>query len=200
MKLILATKNKDKVKEIRALLEDLDIEVLSATDFPELPDVLEDGSSLEENAVKKAKVIHQQTGYFALADDTGLEVDALDGKPGVFSSRFAGENASYSENVTKLLQLLKNIDDSQRTARFRTVAAFVGDGILETFEGVCEGMIIRERRGDKGFGYDPVFFVPEVGLTFAEMDAAQKNLISHRGKALQKFKDFLREFLKTRGA
>ncbi|OQX83000.1 non-canonical purine NTP pyrophosphatase [candidate division KSB1 bacterium 4484_87] len=196
MKLILATKNKDKVREMKELLRDLPLEILSAADFPELPDIEEDGDTLEQNAIKKAKTIYEITGIFSLADDTGLEVDALDGQPGVFSSRFSGENATYDDNVAKLLRMMENVPDDERSARFRTVIAIIGDDFQQTTEGICPGVITRERRGDRGFGYDPIFFVPEYDQTFAEMDLELKNKISHRGRALQKAKQILEKYSK----
>ncbi len=196
MKLILATQNRDKILEMREALQELPLEILSSADFPELPDIVEDGETLEQNALKKARVIHEMTGLLALADDTGLEVDALNGQPGVFSSRFSGENATYEENVDKLLEMMKDIPATKRTARFRTVVAIIGENFQQTIEGICPGKITRERRGNQGFGYDPIFLVPEYGKTFAEMDLELKNKISHRGKALQKAKQILENYLK----
>jgi len=196
MKLILATQNRDKVREMRGLLQDLLVEILSSADFPELPEIIEDGETLEQNAIKKARVIHDITGLLCLADDTGLEVDALNGQPGVFSSRFSGENASYDDNVEKLLRMMENVPEKARTARFRTVVAIIGKNFQRTIEGICPGVITRERRGNQGFGYDPVFLVPEYDKTFAEMDLELKNKISHRGLALQKAKQVLENYLK----
>ncbi|NOZ62571.1 MAG: XTP/dITP diphosphatase [Calditrichaeota bacterium] len=196
MKLILATKNRDKVREMRGLLHDLELEIVSGADFPELPEVDEDGETLEQNALKKARVIHEITGLLCLADDTGLEVDALNGRPGVFSSRFAGENASYDDNVEKLLRMMADVPESARTARFRTVVAIIGKNFRRTIEGICPGIITRERRGSHGFGYDPVFLIPEYGKTFAEMALELKNKISHRGLALQKARQVLENYLK----
>ncbi len=194
-KLLLATRNRDKVAEIKQALEDLDIEIISLTDIAGLPEVEEDQDSLMGNAIKKASIVSKVSGLPALADDTGLEVDALDGKPGVYSSRYAGANASYEDNVNRLLQKMGGVAPDRRVARFRCVMALAHNGKVETVEGCCEGTILTEKRGRKGFGYDPVFFVSQYGQTFAEMDLLQKNKISHRGLALAKMKALLRQKL-----
>ncbi len=184
--LLLATHNLDKVREIAAKLAHLDIEVKSFRDFPHLPEVLEDGATLEDNALKKAREGFQATGLPTLADDTGLEAAALNGAPGVYSSRFAGEDATYADNRWKLLKEMENIPDNLRQAAFRTVVTIYDDKGFEQVEGICQGVIIRSERGEGGFGYDPVFFVPEYDQTFAEMALELKNRISHRGKAIDK--------------
>ncbi|MFQ5605684.1 MAG: XTP/dITP diphosphatase [bacterium] len=188
-KLILATRNQDKIKEIKELLGDLDLSIFTLADFPEAPEVVEDGSSLTKNAIKKASVISEFTGLTAVADDTGLEVDYLNGRPGVFSSRYAGENATYAQNVAKLLQELKGIQRVERNARFRCVVALCNKKDARTVEGICEGVIIDHVRGAGGFGYDPVFYVPEYERTFAEMEMALKNRISHRAQAFKALKE-----------
>jgi len=189
-KLVLASRNQHKIQEMKELVADLGIEVFSALDFPELEEVEEDKPTLEGNALKKARYVHHQTGIPALSDDTGLEVEALNGAPGVYSARYAGENATYQYNVLKLLSEMK--EKSDRTAQFRTVVALV-DGKQEfTFEGICKGKIIKVQRGEKGFGYDPVFLPDGFSKTFAELEADIKNEISHRGKAIQKLVEFLR--------
>ncbi len=188
-KLILASRNQHKIEEMKQLVSDLGIEVFSALDFPELEEVEEDQSTLAGNALKKARYVHQQTGIAALADDTGLEVDSLDGAPGVYSARYAGEDVTYQDNVLKLLSEMK--EKSDRTAQFRTVVALVVGDQEFTFEGVCKGEIIREQRGEKGFGYDPVFLPEGFEKTFAELDSDTKNEISHRGRAVQRFLEFL---------
>lgn len=188
-KLILASRNKNKIEEMKQLVAHLGIEVFSALDFPELEEVEEDKPTLEGNALKKARYVHQKTGIAALSDDTGLEVDALNGAPGVLSARYAGENATYEDNVLKLLSAMQG--QSNRMARFRTVVALVDSENEYTFEGICEGKIIEKQIGKKGFGYDPIFIPTEFAETFAQMNADIKNLISHRGKAVQKFVDFL---------
>ena len=192
--LLIATKNKDKVLEISQKLEGLKLEIKSLLDYPEIPDVIEDGITLAENALKKARVGFDATGYMTIADDTGLEVEALDGVPGVYSSRYAGENATYADNRRKLLQSMSNIPPEQRKARFRTVVILVDiNGTVEEVEGCCEGFITMEERGIGGFGYDPVFYVPEYEKTFAEMPLSEKNKISHRGIAVEKAVELIKQ-------
>ena len=192
-RILVATKNPDKIREISDALSGLDLVLVSMHDIPDLPDVDEDQNTLQDNAMKKARELSQFTGLPALADDTGLEVDALNGAPGVYSSRYAGANAAYEENVRKLLQEMHS--KSNRSARFRTVAALVWNHHIRTVEGVCEGEILTERRGDGGFGYDPVFYIPEYGQTFAQMPLTLKNKISHRGKAIAKIKPMVLQLL-----
>lgn len=191
--LILASRNPHKIEELAATLADLNIELQSALDFPTLKEVEEDKLTLEGNALKKARYVYEETGLPALADDTGLEVDALDGRPGVFSARYAGEGASYQDNVDKLLAELAGVDLKDRGAQFRTVVALVSDEGTHTFEGICRGTIIKEPCGEKGFGYDPVFQPEGYEQTFAELNAKVKNNISHRGKAIHKFYRWLAE-------
>ena len=189
--IILATFNSAKVKEIQQIFSLDQFELHSLGEFPHAEPVIEDGETLVDNALKKAHTSFQSLGLLSMADDTGLEVDGLDGAPGVRSSRFAGEHANAQENNEKLLRLLKGIPFEKRTARFRTVVAFVDGGKDHFVEGVCEGIIHLEYRGQMGFGYDPLFFVPEEKKTFAEMTAQQKNRISHRGIAFRKMADWL---------
>ena len=184
-KLVLASRNKNKIEEMKSLVSNLGIEVFSALDFPGLEEVEEDLPTLEGNALKKARYVHQVTGLPSLSDDTGLEVDALNGAPGVYSARYAGEDANYQDNVLKLLSAMQGI--KARNAQFRTVVALVTDTEEFTFEGICEGMITETQKGEKGFGYDPVFLPNGFEETFAELDASTKNKISHRGRAIQKF-------------
>lgn len=186
LKLVLATNNRDKVREIEKIFVVPGVELLNLTDFPGAPLVVEDGNTLEENALKKAKEIAVFTGLPTIADDTGLEVDFLGGRPGVYSSRYAGEGATYAQNIAKLLREMENAPDEQRTARFRCVAAFYSPELQFTEEGRLEGVILRERRGDQGFGYDPVFFLPAQGKTLAEMTTIEKNRLSHRGQAFRR--------------
>jgi XTP/dITP diphosphohydrolase len=194
-RILLATANQDKVTEMKDLLADLNISVLSINDIEAHPDVEEDQPTLEGNAIKKAVEFQRMTGIPSLADDTGLQVDALDGAPGVFSARYAGDGATYKKNVDKLLSELSAVPFERRTAHFKSVMALAsGDGV-ETVEGVCEGFILEFCHGDGGFGYDPVFYVPEYKKTFAEMTLDEKNKISHRGLALQKVKAILRDKL-----
>lgn len=191
--IILASRNEHKIEELQQTLKPLGIELRSALDFPNLKEVEEDKLTLEGNALKKARYVYEETGLPALADDTGLEVDALDGRPGVFSARYAGEDASYEDNVQKLLAELAGVELKDRKAQFRTVAALVSDEGTHTFEGICRGVILTEKRGTKGFGYDPIFQPKGYKETFAEMDSETKNKISHRGKAIQQFLDWLME-------
>lgn len=185
MKLVLATRNPHKLEEIQAIFDFQGLEVLSAFDFPEIPDVVEDQDTLEGNAVKKAVEIAKATGYWAMADDSGLEVAALAGAPGVYSARYAGEECSYEKNNDKLLRELSG--KANRAAQFRTVLALSDpEGNVQTLDGACPGKIIEQLRGMNGFGYDPLF-VPEGYLeTFAELDSSVKNIISHRARALRK--------------
>jgi XTP/dITP diphosphohydrolase len=194
--LVLATRNRDKGKELTALLGDLGIRIRTLDEFPEVPDVIEDGETCEANAVKKARAIAEATGRLAVADDTGLEVDALGGRPGVFAARYAGEGASYEDNWRKLLGELARVPPERRTARFVTVAAmaFPADGV-QVARGVLEGLIAEAPSGTQGFGYDPVFLVPELGKTLAQLSADEKNRISHRAKAFIKVREMIREQL-----
>ncbi|OQA28950.1 MAG: Non-canonical purine NTP pyrophosphatase [Verrucomicrobia bacterium ADurb.Bin345] len=184
MKLVIATRNRHKLDEIRAIFHQPALEIVSAFDFPEIPDVVEDGTTFEANALKKAVTLATATGCWALADDSGLEVDALSGEPGVYSARYAGEPVSYKANNEKLLANLEVAGD--RTARFRCVIALSSpSGVARTVEGSCEGTIGLEERGEGGFGYDPVFIPEGHTLTFAELEPEAKHAISHRGRALR---------------
>jgi XTP/dITP diphosphohydrolase len=191
--LVLATRNRHKGEELAALLGDLDIRIRTLADFPDAPEVEEDGATCEANAIKKATVISQSTGLPAVADDTGLEVEALGGRPGVYAARYAGEDATYEDNCRKLLQELAGVPRDKRTARFVTVAAIAVPGeAVQVTRGVLDGYITDSASGSRGFGYDPVFFVPEVGATLADITAEQKNQISHRAKAFLQAKAILR--------
>jgi XTP/dITP diphosphohydrolase len=192
--LVLATRNKNKLTELQATLNQMRVEVRSAFDFAHLEEVDEDQPTLEGNALKKARYTAEMTGLPSLSDDTGLEVDALGGRPGVYSARYAGENASYADNVQKLIRELSDSGvNPPFTARFRTVIAFVDGDFATTFNGVCEGQIMLHPRGSNGFGYDPVFVPNGYSQTFAEIDPDLKNTISHRGKAIKLFRDWLTE-------
>jgi len=190
--LVLATRNRNKVIELVALLGDLGVIIRTLDEFPDSPDVVEDGDTCEANAVKKARAIAEFTGLPAVADDTGLEVDALGGRPGVYAARYAGEGATYEDNCRKLLQELMGVPREQRTARFLTVAAIAlpSDGI-RVARGTLEGVIAEEASGTLGFGYDPVFQIPELGMTLAQLSVDQKNTISHRAKAFAKVREML---------
>ncbi len=187
MQIILATHNRGKMKEMSSILAHLPVTLLTLDDFPQIGEIPETGETLKENAFIKAETVHQKTGLPALADDTGLEVDALDGAPGVHSSRYDGETATFEDNCRKMLQEMDGIPSEERTARFHTVIAFVSDSGNEWTEGMVEGRILEKKQGDGGFGYDPLFYYPPLKKTFAELNSEQKNNISHRGKALRNF-------------
>jgi len=180
---------------MRAALVDLPVRLLSLDDFASAPNVVENGVTLEENAVKKVRAIHEFTGLPALADDTGLMVAALNGAPGVYSSRYAGLHATYADNLKKLLQALDGYALPHRQAVFRAVMAFAHEGKIEVVDGKCAGTIALAPRGVGKFGYDPVFIVNSVGKTFAEMTVAEKNQISHRGRALKATRKLLSAWL-----
>ncbi len=194
---VIASRNEHKVAEIRQLLSGLAIDVLSLKDFPEAPEIEEDGETFEANALKKARSISQFAKLTTLADDSGLEIDILGGLPGVHSARFAGESASDGENNAKLLQLMQGVCPEKKAARFRCAIALVSRcGPEQLVEGSCPGLIIDRPQGTGGFGYDPLFMVPDLGKTFAELSSEEKSRISHRGRALQKTLPILREWLK----
>lgn len=197
MKLVLATNNQDKVREMKNLLDELDIEILTSKDFDDFPDIEETGTTLEENAILKAEGIFKVTGLPSLADDSGLEVDALDGAPGVYSSRYAGPDCSYEDNNRKLIKAMAGVEKDKRTARFRCVIAICfGEGNTQLVDGAAEGFITEESSEfTHGFGYDPVFYYPPLGKTYAEISLGDKNKVSHRGKALLKAKNILSEWL-----
>lgn len=186
--LVFATHNAHKLEEIRAILKEYNI--LGLNDINCHTDIIEDASTLEGNAIIKANFVTNNYNINCFADDTGLEVEALDGAPGVYSARYAGENCSYQDNVIKLLDALKDIEN--RKARFRTVIALKLDGRQYTFEGIVNGIITKEQHGEKGFGYDPIFLPDGYNMTFAEMPLEIKNKISHRGIATQKLIEFLK--------
>ena len=191
--ILLATRNPDKVREIAVLLGDLGIRIRTLAEFPDAPDVDEDGTTCEANALKKAGEMASATGVPSVADDTGLEVDALGGRPGVFAARYAGEHATYEDNCRKLLKELDGVPPARRTARFVTVAALaMPGGHSRVARGTFVGSIAERCVGSQGFGYDPVFFVPELGRTLAELTAEEKNRISHRAKAFRSMADILR--------
>ena len=197
--IVLATHNPDKRAEIAALLSDLGMGVRSLAEFPGAPEVVEDGRTCEANAMKKAKTVADYTGLMAVADDTGLEVDALGGRPGVHAARYAGVGVSYEDNWKKLLHELDGVPRERRTARFLTVVAIASPGKaqVDTVEGVLNGLIAERPSGTGGFGYDPVFVVPELGKTLAELTPAEKNRISHRARAFAKAKVVLRQLDKS---
>jgi len=191
-KLLLATFNKGKIREFRSLLSGIPYEIVTLADCGIDTEVAETGKTFEENAILKATSIASISCLLTLADDSGLEVDALGGEPGARSHRFAGENATDADRIVFLLNKLKESPDKHRTAQFRCVIAIAEpNGKVELCSGVCQGMIIEEPRGTHGFGYDPVFFIPELGKTMAELKPAEKNLISHRARAAEKAKQWL---------
>ncbi|EGO65420.1 XTP/dITP diphosphatase [Acetonema longum] len=194
-KLIVASKNRGKIAEIAAKLAASPFAVLSVLDVGDIPEPEETGSTFAENAELKARYYAGRTGLPCLADDSGLEVDVLDSQPGVYSARFAGEHATDAANNEKLLGLLANVPARQRTARFRCALAFIDpEGTLLTADGTCEGIILGQPRGSNGFGYDPLFYIPALGKTLAEIDLAEKNRISHRARALGRMAGQLREY------
>jgi XTP/dITP diphosphohydrolase len=194
MKIVLATNNKDKIREIKNILSDLSAEILTLENFPGFPKIEETGKILEENAILKAKAIHQFTGLPSLADDSGLEVDALDGMPGVLSSRFAGEHCSYKDNNRKLLTLMKDIAWEKRGAQFVCIVAIAKDlNHIVTVKGEIRGVIAFEEKGKNGFGYDPLFYSPELNQTFAQLPLEEKNKISHRAQAFTEAKELIRK-------
>ena len=193
--IVLATRNENKVKEFREILKDFPVELKSLTDFGPLPEIIEDGKTFDENAYKKAHHTARVLGLPCIADDSGLSVDALDGRPGVYSARYAGENATDEDNCQKLLEMLG--DNSNRKAHFTCVLSIaVPSGPALTYESTCEGVILKEKRGESGFGYDPLFYFEEFGKTFAELSMEEKNKVSHRGKALAELKTELPQVLK----
>ncbi len=208
--LVLATRNQGKTREIREMLKGFPVEIRNLDDFGPIPEIEEDGSTFDENAYKKASFAARILGYPAIADDSGLVVEALNGRPGVRSARYSGANATDESNVAKLLNEIKSIESAEsakvlngkeeindknvknRNAAFECVISIaVPTGAALTYEGRCEGIIIDEPRGDSGFGYDPIFFYTELGKTFAELSMEEKSRVSHRGKA---FKEIIREF------
>jgi len=197
--IVLATHNADKRAEMADLLNDLGMTVRTLAEFPQAPDVIEDGETCEANAIKKARTIADYTGLVAVADDTGLEINALGGRPGVYAARYAGPNVTYEDNWKKLLRELQGVPLQERGARFVTVVAIARPAIdqVETVEGVLNGLIAEQAVGTSGFGYDPVFFVSELGKTLAELSHSEKNRISHRAKAFAKAKGILQQLEKS---
>lgn len=200
MKIILASRNNHKIEEIKKILADSEIEILTLKDFPDVPEIEETGETFEENAVLKAKKVFTITRIPALADDSGLEVEALNGQPGVMSARFAGPGCSYKDNNLKLLGLLKDIPEEKRGATFRCVVALaLSQNDIRIVEGRVEGFITQREIGENGFGYDPVFFYPELGKTFAELETEEKNKVSHRGIAFRKAKELIGKLISNMG-
>lgn len=197
--LVLATRNPDKAKELAALLGDLGLTIRTLADFPDMPEVEEDGDSCTANAVKKAVAVARHTGHMAVADDTGLEVEALGGRPGPYAARYAGDGATYEDNWRKLLAELEGVPPLRRRARFLTVAAVaLPTGQVETAQGMLEGSIAEQPAGSGGFGYDPVFYAPELGRTLAQLAPEEKNRISHRARAFLNVKPLIRDLIRKR--
>ena len=197
MQIVLSTHNRGKMEEMADILAHLPVELLTLDAFPEIGDIPETGITLKENAFIKAETVHQITGLPALADDTGLEVDALNGDPGVYSSRYAGENATFEDNCNKMLSKLYGFPMEKRRACFRTVIAFVTADNNEWTEGMVEGVILDHKEGGGGFGYDPIFYYPPLKNTFASLEKDEKNSVSHRGKALRNFSIILEKWIKN---
>lgn len=192
--IILASKNKGKIKEIKELLDEYDLEIKSLLDYEEIPDVEETGETFHENAALKAKTIGDLLNYPVIADDSGLMIDALDGRPGIYSARYAGEPADDYQNNLKVLEEMEHVDEDKRDARFVAVLAFYRPGLEVIFsEGYCEGEITFGERGKHGFGYDPIFIPKGYTKTMAELKDYEKNIISHRAQALHQFKVWLKE-------
>ena len=191
-KLVFATGNMDKLREIKQILADLDVEVLSMKEAGVNVDIVEDGKTFEENALIKARAVSKASGHLALADDSGLEVDALGKEPGIYSARYMGEDTSYDIKNNNIIERLAGVPDEERTARFVcAMAAVFPDGTEKTFVRTMEGRIGYEIAGANGFGYDPIFYLPEYGKTSAEISPEEKNEISHRGKALRALAEYL---------
>ena len=192
-KIVIASSNNHKVSEISVKIQPFCDEILSLSDFPEIGEIIEDGNTIEENSFKKSRASFEHTNIASIADDTILEVDALNGDPGLFTARYAGEKATYEENMTKLLDNLDGIEDNLRTARFRTIISFVDGKNDFHVEGRLEGRILNKRIGNNGFGYDPIFQSTEFKMSLAEMDSKLKNEVSHRGLAIKNFISKIRE-------
>jgi XTP/dITP diphosphohydrolase len=195
LEVIVATRNKGKIREIREALKGLGLRIHALSDFSGVPEIEEDGESFAENALKKARFYSKYFGKLTIADDSGLEVDGLNGLPGIYSARYAGERASSQENNRKLLKELGGLPISERGARFKCVLAVVSpDGREVIAEGSCRGRIGFREKGKRGFGYDPLFILPKYGKTMAELSLGEKNRVSHRGKALRKLKKIITNF------
>ena len=190
-KIIFATGNNNKLQEAKSILKDLPYEFVGLDSFPNISPIVETGITLSENSIIKARTVFDLTGLPSIGDDTGLEVEYLNGAPGVFSGRYAGKNATYNDNLNKLLFDMEDVPYKKRQARFRTVISFVTKSQEQYVEGIIEGIIIDKPRGSSGFGYDPIFYIPKLKRTLAELTMDEKNKISHRGLALEKFRILL---------
>lgn len=194
--IVFATGNQGKMREIRQILEGMDVDILSMKEAGISMDIVEDGTTFEENAVIKAKAVASATKHIVLADDSGLEIDYLNKEPGIYSARYMGEDTSYDIKNANLIERLSGVEDEKRTARFVcAIAAVLPDGQILTVQGVIEGRIAYEPKGSNGFGFDPIFYLPEYGCTSAELSEEDKNAISHRGRALRAMKEKLKEVI-----
>ena len=197
IELLVATRNRGKMLEIKDLLKDLPFKVTSLEDYPDMPEIVEDGKTFAQNALKKAVTIAMYTKKLTLGEDSGLEVKALKNAPGVYSARFSGEGATDKKNNSKLLKSLKGVPLKKRQARYRCFAALVdGDKIIDVVSGRCEGLIALSSKGKNGFGYDPLFLIPKYGKTFGELDLSIKAKMSHRAKALKKVRKILGKIIR----
>ncbi|MGE6751842.1 XTP/dITP diphosphatase [Rossellomorea sp. NPDC071047] len=195
-RVIIATKNRGKAKEFQHMFAPYGYEVQTLLDLPHIEDVEETGETFEENAILKAETVAEELGALVIADDSGLAIDALEGRPGVYSARYAGEEKSDEANMEKVLSELESVEESDRTARFHCVLAIAGPNReTRTVTGTCEGMILKEKRGTNGFGYDPIFYVPTLRKSMAELTQDEKSQISHRGNALIKLKNIISDFI-----
>lgn len=198
--LVVATKNKSKLREIKELLKDFNFKITSLADYPNAPEVVEDGKTFAQNALKKAATIALYTKKLTLGEDSGIEIKALGNKPGIHSARFSGEKATDKKNNVRMLKLLQKVPPSKRQARYRCLAALVdGKSIIDVVGGQCSGFITVRARGNNGFGYDPYFLIARYNKTFGELDPAIKAKISHRARALKKIKKILRQYLIDHG-
>lgn len=196
--IIIATKNRGKARDFIGMFEPLGFNVKTLHDYEEIEDVEETGTTFEENAIIKAEAVAKRLGRIVIADDSGLIVDALDGEPGIYSARYAGEQKDDEANIDKVLEKLKSVPDNERTARYYCALAMTfPDGKTTTVNGTCEGIIRHERRGTNGFGYDPIFYMSEMEKTMAEITLEEKNQISHRAEAMRKLKDILPSLMRV---
>lgn len=195
--LLVATKNQGKLREIRELLKEFDVKVTSLADYPDCPDIVEDGKTFKANAIKKAAMIGKHTGKLTLGEDSGLQVKALGNRPGIYSARFSGFDATDEKNNDKVLLELKKVPIAKRQARYRCFAALCeGENLVGVVDGSCSGLIIDQRKGTNGFGYDPLFLIPRYKKTFGELDPLIKAKISHRARALRKLKTLLAKYFR----
>ena len=192
MKIVLATHNQGKIREFRKIFSDMGVEAVTISEIADVPEPEETGHTFEENALIKAKAVMKVTGQLTLADDSGLEIDALNGEPGIYSSRYLGEDTSYVKKNSVILERLKDVPEEKRSARFVcAVAAAFPDGQSKVIRGTMEGSIGYEIKGENGFGYDPIFYLPQYGKYSAELTSDEKNAISHRGEALRRIREVL---------